>query len=108
MGERESLEIMSPRDVERDLDLDQVTIWRLRRRGEFPEPDSTESGAQRVPAHRHQSVASEPQPRLRTSDGAAHAVGKAGKFVPILKLGEYAIGARRRDIEAWLVSREAV
>lgn len=38
MGERESLEIMSPRDVERDLDLDQVTIWRLRRRGEFPEP----------------------------------------------------------------------
>lgn len=32
---------------------------------------------------------------------------KAGKFVTIIKLGDNAIGARRRDLNAWLTSREA-
>ncbi|MBA3884288.1 MAG: AlpA family phage regulatory protein [Acidobacteria bacterium] len=32
---------------------------------------------------------------------------KADKFVPILRLGDNAIGARRADINEWLASREA-
>jgi predicted DNA-binding transcriptional regulator AlpA len=31
---------------------------------------------------------------------------KAGKFVAILRLGDNSVGARRRDLEAWLDSRE--
>ncbi len=31
---------------------------------------------------------------------------KAGKFVPIIKLGDNSIGARRSDITAWLAERE--
>jgi prophage regulatory protein len=34
----QSLDVLSPRVVEARLGIDQTTIWRMRRRHEFPEP----------------------------------------------------------------------
>jgi prophage regulatory protein len=33
-----SIDILSPRAVEQTVSLDATTIWRLRKRGDFPEP----------------------------------------------------------------------
>jgi predicted DNA-binding transcriptional regulator AlpA len=40
----QSLDILSPRTVEAKLGLDATTIWRMRRRQEFPEPISLSPG----------------------------------------------------------------
>ena len=40
----QSIDILSPRTVEARLGLDSTTIWRMRRRQEFPQPISLSPG----------------------------------------------------------------